>query len=252
MGISKNRVKISYAEKRYLTLTGDHFFYRSWRSNAPEAVIILLHEFGEDGKRYEKRARMLAEKNIAVYALDMRGHGESTGDRYHAESLDRLVRDLEIFVNLVRSKEDLPHFILSKGYSSIIALKYIEKGSVEGLILLHPQLKIEDMDHYLEGFKAKLYDIFLGKKILTLKKDVKISLHLLRDLIKQLRHFRKKKIEIKVPMLVISETSEIKEQLSTIIKSGEYSLKKIDQPGEKSWVEEIYSIIEWINNVTGE
>lgn len=231
-------------------MTGDHFFYRSWRSSAPEAVVILLHEFGEDGGKYEEHARALAEGNITVYALDMRGHGESSGDRYHAESLDRLVRDLEIFVNFVKSKENLPRFILSKGYSSIIALKYMERGSTEGLILLYPQLKIEDIDHYLDSFRAKLYDILLGKKILTLRNDVKISLHLVRDLAKQLKHFRRKKVEIKVPMLVISETSEIKEQLDAIIKYGEFSLKKIDQTDEMSWAEEVRSIIEWINSVT--
>lgn len=80
----------------YLEGTGGiRLFYRCWEPSEPDATVLLVHGLGEHSGRWARTAGVLAAAGLAVYALDLRGHGRSRGRRGHAAAFDHLLRDLD-------------------------------------------------------------------------------------------------------------------------------------------------------------
>lgn len=74
---------------------GVRLFYRCWEPSDPDATVLLVHGLGEHSGRWARTAGALAAAGLAVYALDLRGHGRSRGRRGHAAAFDHLLRDLD-------------------------------------------------------------------------------------------------------------------------------------------------------------
>jgi alpha-beta hydrolase superfamily lysophospholipase len=51
------------------------------------AHLILIHGLGEHASRHAHVAQYFVERQFAVHALDLRGHGRSAGKRGHANTL---------------------------------------------------------------------------------------------------------------------------------------------------------------------
>ncbi|MEE4298601.1 MAG: alpha/beta fold hydrolase [Pseudomonadales bacterium] len=86
-----------------LTSASDGTALRGWswpaERRAPRANLVLAHGAGEHARRYDAFAEALARRDVAVWALDHRGHGESArpdalGD-FGAGGWAGLVADLE-------------------------------------------------------------------------------------------------------------------------------------------------------------
>jgi len=80
------------AEHSYLDAEGVTIHYYVWRSGAPKAVVHLVHGLGEYATRYERFAQDLVAAGYAVYAGDLRGHGQTGLQQYggDASKLGRL------------------------------------------------------------------------------------------------------------------------------------------------------------------
>jgi alpha-beta hydrolase superfamily lysophospholipase len=75
---------------------------RRWLTPAePLAAVILTHGLGEHAGRYAKLARWLADRQVAVHAYDLRGHGHSEGIPGHVDAFAELVDDLERVIDVV-------------------------------------------------------------------------------------------------------------------------------------------------------
>jgi alpha-beta hydrolase superfamily lysophospholipase len=75
----------------YVDAEGVTIHYYVWRSGTPKAVVQLVHGLGEYATRYEDFAQRLVAAGYAVYAGDLRGHGE-TGVQQYGGDLSRLGR----------------------------------------------------------------------------------------------------------------------------------------------------------------
>lgn len=62
---------------RYLDAEGVTIHYYVWRSGTPKAIVHLVHGLGEYATRYEEFAQRLVAAGYAVYAGDLRGHGQT-------------------------------------------------------------------------------------------------------------------------------------------------------------------------------
>lgn len=74
---------------------GVRLFYRSWERPEAEVIVLLVHGLGEHSGRWARVAEALSAEGMAVYALDLRGHGRSLGRRGHAVSFEHLLRDVD-------------------------------------------------------------------------------------------------------------------------------------------------------------
>ena len=77
---------------------------RSWRpASAPRGIVAIVPGFNSHGGYYSWVAEQLVANGLAVYAVDLRGRGESDGERFYLESFDDYVDDVARMVTLARS-----------------------------------------------------------------------------------------------------------------------------------------------------
>ena len=94
----------------------DLVLYNSSVKN-PRAVIFLIHGMGEHAKRYAHVIEYFKNVNIATVAIELRGHGNSEGQRgrmasffinIHQAGINAIARskELEIPILLMHGSED--------------------------------------------------------------------------------------------------------------------------------------------------
>jgi len=93
---------------------------------APKAVMSLVHGFGEHCGRYTPMADYLRDQDIAVVALDLRGHGRSEGKRGVCRDYGHLRADVSV---LVKQSEqvflDIPHILYGHSMGGALVLNYV-------------------------------------------------------------------------------------------------------------------------------
>ncbi len=128
----------SYKEESLDGAGGLKIFTRSWRpATGPRAVIVLSHGFNSHSGYYLWAAEQLLAAGLAVHAFDYRGRGKSDGERYYIESFSEYQSDLDLVVNLARSREPgLPLFVLGHSAGGVIACNYVldHQPEIAGLI----------------------------------------------------------------------------------------------------------------------
>jgi len=125
-------------EERFKTGDGLGIFYRSWRpATDTRGVVVIVHGFNAHSGYYAWAAGQLAGAGLAVYALDLRGRGQSDGERFFVETFADYVADVASFVTLVKSREPgLPVFLLGHSAGGIVACLYTldHQQQLSGLI----------------------------------------------------------------------------------------------------------------------
>lgn len=113
----------------------------------PKGVIIALHDYGEHTGLYEPILARLVADSYLVYAMDLRGHGRSPGDRGFIADFDDFLDDLDIFLARIRDRlgnSIPPPFLLGEGMGATIAARFAltRKPRLSGLILCSPLLDL--------------------------------------------------------------------------------------------------------------
>ena len=71
------------------------FFFRRWRTDEAQALVLIVHGLGESTGRYVHVGRFFQQAGFEAMAMDLRGHGRSTGRRGAFERYEELAADLE-------------------------------------------------------------------------------------------------------------------------------------------------------------
>lgn len=111
---------------------------RSWKTAAnPRGVMILIHGFNAHSGYMEWPAEQLAESGMAVYALDLRGRGESEGERFYVEEFKDYLDDVNTLVSMARAENPgSPIYVLGHSAGGVIATSYVfeHQDEIAGLI----------------------------------------------------------------------------------------------------------------------
>lgn len=113
--------------------------------NAPKAIVIVQHGFCEHSGRYSHVAEHFVNKGYAVYALDLRGHGQSQGKRIYIDVFERHIEDFTRFVYWVQHHNpNTPVFVLAHSMGGTIATLWATQNppDISGLILSGAALQI--------------------------------------------------------------------------------------------------------------
>lgn len=78
-------------------------FGHHWPVETPKAAMALVHGFGEHCGRYANMSAYLNAQGIAVVAIDLRGHGKSSGKRGVVKSYDDFRDDLDALLSETRA-----------------------------------------------------------------------------------------------------------------------------------------------------
>jgi acylglycerol lipase len=117
---------------------GVTIFTRSWRpAGQARAVLVICHGVNSHSGQYLWAGEQFAGGGLAVYALDLRGRGKSSGARFYVDDVAEYVGDLAALVKLAKSREPgLPVFLLGHSAGGVVSCVYALEHQAElaGLI----------------------------------------------------------------------------------------------------------------------
>jgi acylglycerol lipase len=113
-------------EERIDGPSGLKLFTRSWKPAAKSrAVVVLCHGFNSHSGQYAWTADQLVNHGFAVYALDLRGRGQSEGERFYVSHVSEYVADVAAMVKVAKSREPgLPVFLLGHSAGGVTSCMY--------------------------------------------------------------------------------------------------------------------------------
>ena len=131
-------LNITTNEDRFEGVGGLNIFFRSWRPEGkPRGVVAIVHGFNSHSGQYLWVGEQLAAKGLAVYALDLRGRGQSDGERFYVEKIEDYVDDVATLVRRAKSENPgLPIFVLGHSAGGVISCVYTldHQSEIDGLI----------------------------------------------------------------------------------------------------------------------
>jgi alpha-beta hydrolase superfamily lysophospholipase len=116
-------------------------------SNDVTAVIAVVHGYGDHGGRYAWLGEDMAARGHAVYAYDLRGHGQSSGSRGQVRRFEEYLDDTAVFLDEVRRRQpDAPLFLLGHSMGGLVCARFAEERvpDVRGLVLSSPFLQLAE------------------------------------------------------------------------------------------------------------
>ncbi len=109
------------------TTDGVRLFVNCWKGSANNGrALLIVHGLGEHGGRYAHLPHHLGDTFETIYALDLRGHGRSTGLRGYSPSFDQFVDDVLLVANRLAPKES-KLVLLGHSMGGLIALRLLQR-----------------------------------------------------------------------------------------------------------------------------
>jgi len=125
-------------EERFQSESGLSIFFRSWRPAAQaRAVVVIVPGFNSHSGYYQWVAEQLTAGGLAVYAVDLRGRGQSDGERFYVEKFQDYVDDAAHLIALAKMRDrGLPVFLLGHSAGGVVSCLYTLEHQTElaGLI----------------------------------------------------------------------------------------------------------------------
>lgn len=196
------------------------------------AAVVLVHGLKDHSARYDYVGEWLAGRGYAVYALDLRGHGESEGERFFVETFDEYVEDLAMFLDRVREKEKgRPLFLIGHSMGGAVASLFVlnRRSDLKGLVLTAPALEPSENVSPILIRLSGLISRFFPKAPVT-KVDIKSLSHLPEvieaarkdplsderpapartgyEILRAMSRIRERVAEISIPFLVMHGTED--------------------------------------------
>ena len=141
--------------------SGLSIFFRSLRpKEKPRAVVIVVPGFNAHSGYYAWVAEQLVATGLAVYALDLRGRGNSDGERFYVDNFEDYVSDVEAVVKVARSREpNSPLFLLGHSAGGVVSCLYTldHQPELAGLICESFAHELPAPDFALAVFKGLGY-----------------------------------------------------------------------------------------------
>ena len=125
---------------------GTKLAYRAWpRAGAP-ITFAVAHGLGEHAGRYDRFAEGMAKHGFGTFAVDLRGHGNSPGQRGHVDSWSQWTDDVSAFVThvaAVAGGEVVPVGHSFGGAAMLSTVLAGKLGKTRRFIVSSPALKVK-------------------------------------------------------------------------------------------------------------
>ena len=119
----------------------------SWEVDDPDKVICIVHGIGEYGGRFDRVAERFRADNMAVFALDLRGHGESVGKKGDCAHRSKVLDDVSALIEYAQDKHPDKKLVLyGHSMGGNIVLDYRGRGMLNdvpsGYIISAPWVRL--------------------------------------------------------------------------------------------------------------
>ncbi|HEY8814037.1 MAG TPA: lysophospholipase [Candidatus Dormibacteraeota bacterium] len=211
---------------------GTKIAYRAWPIAGAQINFAVAHGLGEHAGRYERFAQGMARRGFGSYAVDLRGHGTSPGQRGHVDSWLQWTEDVAAFVDHVAAVAGGEVVPLGHSFGGATMLSTVLAGKLSNIkrfVVSSPALKVKVK---VPAWKIKLgttaskvlpklaLDNEVDPKLLSRIPEVveayrtdplvhsKISSRLYTEWLKATRDILNHAGEIKVPFLILAGTND--------------------------------------------
>ncbi len=118
-----------------------------WPVENPDYVVCLIHGIGEYAGRYERVTAAMNEKNIAVVAMDLRGHGLTFGTRGHCAPRKEVLADIDDLIAYAQEQYPrVPLILYGHSMGGNITMDYRKRGNknneLNGFIVSAPWVEL--------------------------------------------------------------------------------------------------------------
>jgi len=128
---------------------GTELFHRAWLPERPTGKsLVIFHRGHEHSGRVKDIVEALGLSDVAVFAWDARGHGNTPGERGYAPSFAAVVKDVDCFVRHIsetydKRPEDMVVLAQSVGAVSVAAWVHDYAPRIRAMVLAAPALEIK-------------------------------------------------------------------------------------------------------------
>lgn len=159
-----------HREYEWLSKERKKIYAQSWKPDQkPSLVVNIIHGFGEHSGRYARWAELFTEKNIAVLASDLTGHGKSEGKRGHIKNYQVFLDQIDLQLQKSQELFPLSDRILyghSMGGNLVINYAMSKEPAIKGLIASSPWLRLTfEPPSYLLLLSTILKPLFPGLRV---------------------------------------------------------------------------------------
>lgn len=106
--------------------SGTTLHVEGWlRDNSEKAPVVLVHDLGENIRKYRQVALRLRAAGYDVYGMDLRGHGQSGRRLGHIPRFQALVNDLLQVAAWVKHKRERKPILIGHGLGALIVIYFL-------------------------------------------------------------------------------------------------------------------------------
>lgn len=136
-------------ERSFEGVGGVRIVYDVWEPDEEDCrgVVVLCHGYAEHARRYDHVARRFGEAGLAVYALDLRGHGRSGGKRVYLRDISEYTDDFHTLVGIAAAEyPELKRVVLghSMGGGVVFAYGVEHPDDYAAMVLSGPAVAAQD------------------------------------------------------------------------------------------------------------
>lgn len=124
-----------------------------------KAVMVIIHGLGEHMNRYHNLGKSFATHGIAVFGMDLRGHGNSPGKRGHTAPRSQILDDVDTLCRTTQAVfPDVPLFIYGHSMGGNIGLHHrlLGKFRPKGYIITSPWIILYNKISGIQVFALRL------------------------------------------------------------------------------------------------
>ena len=113
-------------ERSFDGVGGVRIVYDVWEPDEDcRGVVVLCHGYAEHARRYDHVAKRLGGSGLAVYALDLRGHGRSGGKRVYLRDISEYTEDFHTLVGIAAAEyPELKRVVLGHSMGGGVVFAY--------------------------------------------------------------------------------------------------------------------------------
>lgn len=119
---------MNFEELKYKSNDNTIITYYKWSksTNRIKGIVLIIHGMAEHAKRYDHFANFLSHEDYIVYALDLRGHGQ-TGTQMERQGFfseyngwNKTITDVKLLAAIIQNNHHLPINIFGHSMGSLI------------------------------------------------------------------------------------------------------------------------------------
>lgn len=109
----------------FVTSDGTELHTKTVEPDASRYDVLIVHGLGEHSGRWLDPARQFAESAATVHILDLRGHGQSEGDKMHVTSFSDFHDDIAQFAATSAAASGRPWVMYGHSMGGLICAGYL-------------------------------------------------------------------------------------------------------------------------------